>query len=268
MQSTPLTFGSIVTSVTAGDFDILLSSYRPFESHPFHAHDTAAFVYVVEGVVSVRSGATEQHCPASSMRFIPAGDRHQTRYGPKQAQCLVMGIGRRRAESLSDLSRTLNEPAYHAPRAPVTAFAERIRREIGVGDAASPIAIEALMLELLVSGFRGSTRREKTCPPWLSRVREKVHSEFHGQLVLTELAKDAGVHPVHLSRTFRRHFGCTIAEYQRRLRIEWARAKLVRSDESIGRIAIDAGFADHSEFTRRFVDQTGATPSQFRLGYR
>ena len=179
-----------------------------------------------------------------------------------------MGIGRARAEALTDLSRTLDQPAYHAPHTPVTAFAERIKREVCVRDAASPVAIEALMLEMLVSGFRESTKREKNCPLWLSQVQEKIHAEFQGQLALTELATDAGVHPVHLSRTFRRHFGCSIAEYQRKLRLEWARAKLVRSDEPIGRIAIDAGFADHSEFTRRFVDATGATPSQFRLGYR
>jgi AraC family transcriptional regulator len=264
MQSTPLTFGNVVTSVTAGDFNILLSSYRPFESHPFHAHDTAAFVYVIDGAVTVRSDSAEQHCPRSSMRFIPAGDRHQTRYGDTAVKCLVMGIGRRRTESVG----ALNEPTYHAPRAPLTSFAERIRREIIVPDAATPLAVEALMLEMLVSGVRTESKRELACPTWLSRVRERIHSDFRRNLVLTELAAGADVHPVHLSRTFRRYFGCSIADYQRRLRLEWARARLVGSDVPIGRIAIEAGFSDHSEFTRRFVDQTGATPSQFRLGYR
>src|SRR5690348_10734884 len=100
MESTPLTFGSVVASVTTGDFNVLLSSYRPFESHPYHSHETAAFVYVIEGAVSVRTNTTEQCCPPSSMRFIPAGDTHQTRYGDTATRCLVMGVGKRRAESV------------------------------------------------------------------------------------------------------------------------------------------------------------------------
>jgi AraC family transcriptional regulator len=158
----------------------------------------------------------------------------------------------------------LDQPAYHQPHAPVTAFAEMIHREMTVNDTATPLAVEALMLELVTSAIRSHPQRERRVPGWLVRARERIHSEFRSSISLQSLSVEAGVHPVHLSRTFRRHFGCSIAEYQRRLRLEWARGRLMVGDEPVGRIAVEAGFADHSEFTRRFVDATGVTPSRFR----
>lgn len=263
MQSSPLTLGSVVRSVAAGGFDVVVSAYRPFESHPVHAHDTPAYVYVLDGSVSVKSTRMEQHCPRASMRFIPAGDRHQTRYGEASA-CLVMGIGDERWRAVQPRSTVLDHPAYHQPHAPVTAYAEMIHREMRVNDTATPLAVEALMLELVTSAMRSHPRSDRRMPTWLPRIRERIHSEFRRSISLQVLSADAGVHPVHLSRTFRWHFGCSIAEYQRRLRLDWARARLVTGDEPVGRIAVEAGFTDHSEFTRRFVDATGVTPSRFR----
>ena len=163
MQNHPLTFGSVVKSVAAGDFDVLLSTYRPFESHPIHAHDAAAFVYVVNGYVSVRSRRAEQHCPESSMRLIPAGVPHQTRYSEKPASCLVMAIANARSLSSRSLSSVLETPRYHPPSAPATLFAKRIHRELSRPDDATPLAVEALMIELLASGIVDSRKTKREC---------------------------------------------------------------------------------------------------------
>ncbi|HUQ20674.1 MAG TPA: AraC family transcriptional regulator [Gemmatimonadaceae bacterium] len=266
MQVNPLTYGSVVATVTTGGFDILLSSYHPFEEHPVHCHDRPAFVYVIDGAVSVRSDGNEQHCPRASMRLIPAGDRHQTRYGQRPARCLVMGVSADRQSTFPVLSRVLSKRAYHEPRTPATVFAERIRHEVEKKDDATPLAVEALMLEMLTVGIRISSTLETRLPQWLVRTREMIDADFRKPLSVTSLAVAANVHPVHLSRTFRRHFNCSIANYQRRLRLEWARARLIAADETVGRIAIEAGFADHSEFTRRFFEVFGVSPSRFRSG--
>ena len=260
----PLTLGSVVSSITAGGFDVLISRYRPFESHPYHVHDRPAFVYVIDGEVEVRTANESQHCTAASMRLIPAGDRHQTRYGANAARALVMGIGSERTSDLRAHSAVLDNPSYHAPRTPATVFAERVMREMLRNDSATPLAIEALMLELLASGSRKFRKAESRSPAWLARVRERIDAEFRCRLSLESLALDAGVHPVHLSRTFRRYFGCSIAQYQRSLRLEWATAQLMSGDNPLSRIAVDAGFADHSEFTRRFTEANGVTPSRYR----
>jgi len=120
------------------------------------------------------------------------------------------------------------------------------------------------MLEMLTIGVRSYGTTEKRLPQWLVRTREMIEAEFRKPLSVASLAVEANVHPVHLSRTFRHHFNRSIADYQRHLRLEWARTRLLTGEEPVGRIAIEAGFADHSEFTRRFVELHGVTPSNFR----
>jgi AraC family transcriptional regulator len=48
------------------------------------------------------------------------------------------------------------------------------------------------------------------------------------------------------------------------LRIEWATARLRDSRSSLSEIALSAGFADQSHFTRVFRRATGLTPARFR----
>jgi len=47
-------------------------------------------------------------------------------------------------------------------------------------------------------------------------------------------------------------------------RIEEACRRLSQTTESIGRIAQECGYADHSAFTRQFRARVGVTPRGFR----
>jgi AraC family transcriptional regulator len=78
------------------------------------------------------------------------------------------------------------------------------------------------------------------------------------------IADLVGVHPVHLASTFRQHYRCTIGEYVRHLRIEFACRMISSSEASLADIALAAGFFDQSHFSKAFKQLTGMTPSQFR----
>ncbi len=73
-----------------------------------------------------------------------------------------------------------------------------------------------------------------------------------------------GVHPDHLARAFRLRFGAPIGSYLRRLRLDWAAMRLETGDEGISAVALRAGFADQSHFTRTFKRHTGLTPQAYR----
>ena len=77
-------------------------------------------------------------------------------------------------------------------------------------------------------------------------------------------AREAGVHPAHLSRAFRDRYRETIHGRVRRLRLEWAARRLVESDDPIAGIALAAGFADQSHLTRALKAHTGLTPAAYR----
>jgi AraC family transcriptional regulator len=82
------------------------------------------------------------------------------------------------------------------------------------------------------------------------------------------LAVIAAVHPTHLLRTFRRYHGMTISNYVRQRRVDNARAAVARGQRPLSMIAVDAGFADQSHFTRAFRQAFGETPGQYARSLR
>src|SRR6185295_803381 len=105
---------------------------------------------------------------------------------------------------------------------------------------------------------------ERRPPPWLQTVKEFLHESFSEPPGLDELAAAAGVHPTHLTRAFRQFEHCTVGDYVRKIRIEYARQRMLSSGEPLVEIALAAGFADQTHFTRSFKRLTGMTPSEFR----
>jgi len=118
---------------------------------------------------------------------------------------------------------------------------------------------QALLEDRSVS--RNSGRR---FPQWLERVRNILEQRFAEPYKLSEIAAEAGVHPVHLAREFRKHYGSSVGEYLRKVRIEYACRELMGSNVAVTNIAFAAGFADQSHFSRTFKRLCGTTPGRYR----
>ena len=132
-----------------------------------------------------------------------------------------------------------------------------------------PLAVEGLALEILAELSQQHTNPpDAKRPRWLQQARDVLHSQFPETLTHDDVAKLVGVHPVHLAVVFRRHFGCTIGEYVRRLRIEFASRRIATSGDSLCDVGLAAGFSDQSHFSKVFKQQTGMTPGQFRANLR
>jgi AraC family transcriptional regulator len=132
-------------------------------------------------------------------------------------------------------------------------------------DSAAPLIIEGLMMEMLGETMRHSATKGRQSPPsWLKQAKDLLHARFTENLTLADIAQYVGIHPVHLSQTFHRTYQCTVGDYVRKLRIEYACHELATSNKPIVDIALAAGFCDQSHFTRSFKRAIGAAPSQYR----
>jgi AraC family transcriptional regulator len=161
--------------------------------------------------------------------------------------------------------KELLSTVHHFHHGGIRQLATRIIDELAHPDSVTPLLVEGLALEMLAMAARlDSVRVDSVAPPWLLRVRDLLHEKFAERLDNTEIARMAGVHPVHLARTFRKHYRMSIGSYVRSLRLDWAAARLAASNEQISDIALRAGFADQSHFTRHFRSHTGTTPLRYR----
>jgi AraC family transcriptional regulator len=80
---------------------------------------------------------------------------------------------------------------------------------------------------------------------------------------LRELSAASGLSRFHFSRLFKRQTGVSPAKYVERIRIEQAKALIVRAQMSLADVALAVGFADQSHFARRFRVHEGRTPGAF-----
>jgi AraC family transcriptional regulator len=124
--------------------------------------------------------------------------------------------------------------------------------------------MEGVLLEMLAESARSEEGSGSSAPAWLRRVRDMLDESYLSAPNLAELAAVGDVHPVHLSREFRKRYRVTIGEYIRKLRIEHASGLLSKSAMPMAEIASTCGFSDQSHFCALFKKYSGMTPSKFR----
>jgi len=95
-------------------------------------------------------------------------------------------------------------------------------------------------------------------------VDEMLRSDFRARLTLEDIAAAVGQPAERVSCVFRRYYHRSIAEEQRRLRIEFACERLRDPELTLAEIALDAGFSDQPHFSRAFKEVTGTTPARYR----
>ncbi|HZE88922.1 MAG TPA: AraC family transcriptional regulator [Verrucomicrobiae bacterium] len=224
---------------------------------------------MLEGGFELAIGGRGIECAPATVATEPAGERHANTVGVTGAHVVVLQPDPADEELSRACGGVLNE-VRHFRHGGIALDARRLAREIRHPDAVSPLAMEALSLEILAAATRlqACDVSGRRAPAWLGRAREMLHAQFLDRPSVAGIAAEAGVHPVHLARVFKSHFQVSVGAYVRVLRIEWAASRLALSEDSLVDIAQAAGFADQSHFTRAFRRRTGLTPQRYRTTAR
>lgn len=246
-------------------FAVFESLYRPNQKIPKHSHEQTYISIVLRGSYIEECGQTAWECATGQTMLHVAGECHSDRFHGNGGHILNLELLPSflsrlcECESVSADSRILLRSAY------AMQLGLRLHKEVANCEPWSALTIEGLTMELLAEVFRQrATRLKSHGGDWLGRVTEILHARFHEPVMLSELAADVCVHPVHLARAFRKRYLCSVGDYLRKLRIEAACHGLLNSDTPIAEIALHSGFSDQSHLCRALKQYTGMSPRHFR----
>ena len=200
--------------------------------------------------------------------FRPAGEIHANRAGSDGFRCLVAEVPDVCLEHIRDCAALPSQPCC-VQNVDLTWLSMRLYQECRLGELASPLAIEGLMLEI-ASGFVHEqwVDRHNRSPGWLKSATEAIHAHCHESLHLSMVAGWVGIHPVHLAREFRKHQGLypgAVCEKAAR-RICQSQADGVGFAPCSNRFG--GGFANQAHLCRIFKLVTGISPARYRAAAR
>lgn len=262
-------YGKTLRSCQVASFQLSERVYSPGYQTPKHTHKQALFCFVMQGRYTETYGNLTRECTSSTLLFHPPGELHAEHFHEAGGRSFIVEIA---PSWLARLREYLPfaESSADFQGSVFALLAHKLYREFTDADPVSPLIIEGLMMEMLGETARRHIgyKRQPTEPRWLSQAKDLLQTRFTENLTLADIAHEVGVHPVHLAQIFRKTYHCTVGEYVRKLRIEFACHELAASAKPIVDIALAAGFCDQSHFNRTFKRALGTAPSQYREAQR
>lgn len=248
------------------DFTLTEMLYPDRLTLPKHSHERACFSFVLKGGFTEKYGNKIRQCRPSKVIYLPPGEAHSDNFLSVGARALHVEIDLRWQTRFGEF-RALPADSTDLQGGIIALLFYKLYQEFEAKtDGATPLAIEGLILEIIAAFLRNiteeATKRGRVKD--LERARDFLHAHFAEQNSLARIAELTGMQPTYLARAFRQRYGCTVGEYVRRLRIEFACRELSVSEKPLALIAQNAGFFDQSHFSKTFKLLTGQTPAAYR----
>lgn len=225
----------------------------------WHSHENLHFCFVFQGGGQSFSTCRSKKRIGNDVYFYPAGEKHIWIPKPGFSKSVNIELCNNFIETLDSDERQIGRALEKNIDAKFLMM--KIHRELLFCDSSSRCSIHTLLLELVTLP---AISFGCTSPHWVRRVAELIHDEWRTNFSLDGLSQAAGVHPVTISKYFRKYFFCTLGEYLRKLKIENSLSLVKNTARSLTEIALACGFSDQSHFTRTFKKITGFLPSEFR----
>ena len=96
------------------------------------------------------------------------------------------------------------------------------------------------------------------------QVQERIEREFAESLTVPELAEALATTRRTLERRFKTCTGNSVLEYLQRVRVEEAKKRLERGQDSVSDAMFAAGYADAKAFREVFRKHVGMSPAQYK----
>ena len=98
----------------------------------------------------------------------------------------------------------------------------------------------------------------------LSRLLQYVDNNFKEKILLRDFARKEGLSMNYLSGFIRQTLNQSFQEYVATVRFNYACERMVKTDDKLLTVCMDAGFSDYRYFSEAFQKRTGKTPDAYR----
>ena len=223
----------------ADGFRAQLAYYPPGLAQPWHRHRAPHVSAVIAGSFREATPAGDQLVCQGSVGFRADEAQHSVTFGPAGALVLAVDVN----AWLEDGS-----PAAGVRWLPTSVrFARDLVSLARSGNEGTGEEMADRLLDLW-AGPAGAPSVGQP-PAWLRAAGERLLSDADAPSI-GRLARELGVHRVHLSRCFARYFGMAPSVFRRRAMAARALSAALDRTDSLAGAAAAAGFADQSHMVR------------------
>lgn len=252
--------GDVIRRLNIDGNIITNTHYSTQKNNPdWHSHENFHICFVFHGGKAETNKSSTYTKKEGSIFSYHSGEKHRWISYMPVSKSANIEIGSDFLSRYSLSENSIKENLYKNVEA--KAIILKMQSEMMLNSIHSTTAIHSLLLELISDS---NESQKKHIPHWTIVLNELLHDNWSERMTLIEMSKAIGVHPVTISKFFRKYFACTLGEYQRKLRIEQSIQLIKNSNMSLSEIAFYCGFADQSHFIRNFKKMTGFLPKHFQ----
>lgn len=257
-------YGNTFATVSTGGLTITETEYT-HEWVDWHYHENAYFTFLLRGKLIEGTKKEKNLCAEGALLYHNCQEPH---YNIKPA-----GYSRGfHVEVTGEWQKKLGlnagiEGNYSINSPLVINKFKNIYSEFSRNSDDTGFAIEESLVDIfgLLQNSANSAGSRK--PAWIGYLDSILKLRFNQKLSLRSLSEELDVHPVHLSRDFKKHFNSTLSGYIRKLKLQHALKLISSGGISFTQIAHECGFADQSHFLRWFRQATGLSPKAYRTKF-
>lgn len=258
--TTGIFFGDISKTLRMDGITITDTEYT-HDWVDWHYHENTYFTFLLEGRL-IEGNKKEKHlCMPGTLLYHSCQEPHYNIKPSTKARGFHVEIETSWLGSIG-IEKCYPEGSFNINNSRLTALFRGIYNELCI--SGNEFIIEDLLISLYDGLMKTSGSKSRFKQSWIGKLIELLNDCRNEKLLYREIAAILGIHPVHLSRDFKKHTGISLGEYSRKLKIQNALNLISVKKYTLTQVAHMSGFADQSHFIKWFRYFTGINPLLFR----
>lgn len=150
----------------------------------------------------------------------------------------------------------------------ITKIQELFDKKIYIDGQRNSALIYSLLIELSLHNKRHVSKDENTKIDILFPIVQYINSNYTQNITLEELSEIASISPQYICKLFKEYFEVRPFEYISKVRIQYSKRLLIKTNKSINEISKEIGYNDCSYYCAVFKRYAKITPAEYRNNCR